>query len=182
MKTSSITFSRHEVAVMLPALEDMLNGIVEAFRRDRYPRRDATLVPYRGQEVYRVRRYDEEMAGHVLSCRNKLKFIGKSRMVCLNSFELAVAALAFRVVRKEKLVSKDMLASPSVAGLEYKLELHRKRAKRAAIKQNGRLHIRRSPTGGRTSSNGCAITSCTIVPDANRTNTARSSIRSNAKP
>lgn len=137
MKTSDIIFSRHEVAVILPALEDLLNGIVEACRRDRYPRRDATLVPYRGQEVYRERRYDEEMAGHVLSCRNKLKFKGKSRMVRLNSFELAVAALALRVVRREKLVSEDMIKSIAVADLEHELELHRKRAKRAAIKQNG---------------------------------------------
>jgi hypothetical protein len=137
METSSITFSRHEVAVILPALEDMVNGIVEACRRDRYPRRDTTHIPYRGQEVYRERRFDDEMYAHVLSCRNKLKFKGASRTVSLNSFELAAAASAFRVVRKEKLVSKDLLASPSAAALECKLENTRKCAKRAAIKQSG---------------------------------------------
>lgn len=137
MATVSLRLSKAEVAVIRPALEDMLNGIVEACRRDSYPRRDATLVPYRGKEAYRERRYDSEMAGHVLSCRNKLKFKGKSRMVCLNSFELAEAALALRVVRREKLVSEDVIRSASVADFEHKLEVHRKRAKRAAIKQNG---------------------------------------------
>jgi hypothetical protein len=137
MKTSSITFSKHEVAVMLPALEDLLNGIVEACRRDSYPRRDTTHIPYRGQEVYRERRFNGKMAAHVLSCRNELKFKGASRTLDLNCFELAVAGLAFRVVRKEKLVSKDMLLSPSVAGLECKIENARKRAKRSAIKQIG---------------------------------------------
>jgi hypothetical protein len=136
MATVSLRLSKAEVAVIRPALEDMLNGIVEACCRDRYPRRDATLVPYRGEEVYRERRYDEEMAGHVLSCRNKLKFKGKSHMVRLNCFELAGAALALRVVRREKLVYEDLLASSAVADLEHKLELHRKRAKRAAIKLN----------------------------------------------
>lgn len=54
----------------------------------------------------------------------------------LNCFELAVAAVALRV-RKEKLVSKDMLASPLVAGLECKLENARRCARRSAIKQIG---------------------------------------------
>lgn len=77
------------------------------------------------------------MAAHVLSCRNKLKFKGASRTMSLNSFELAVAALALRVVRREKLVSEDRIRPKSVADLEHKLEVHRKRAKRSAIKQNG---------------------------------------------
>jgi hypothetical protein len=136
METSSLTFSKHEVAVILPALEDMVNGLGDA-RRGKYPRRDATHVPYRGQEVYRERCFDEEMAAQVLSCRNKLKGIGASRKTSLNSFELAAAALARRVVRREKLVSEDLISSSAVADLEHKLELHRKCAKRAAIKLNG---------------------------------------------
>jgi hypothetical protein len=60
-----------------------------------------------------------------------------SKAVGLDAFELAAAALAFRVVQTEKLVSNEMLASPLVAGLERKLENARKRAKAAAIKKNG---------------------------------------------
>jgi hypothetical protein len=134
MKTSSIKFTKHEVAVILPALEDMVNGL---HGRGSYTRQDTTSVPYHGQEVYRERRFDDEMKAHVLSCRNKLKFKGASKEVRLNAFELAAAALAFRVVQAEKLVSKEMLASPLVAGLERKLENARKRAKAAAIKKNG---------------------------------------------
>ena len=134
---TSIRFSKHETAVILPALEDMLNRIAEAVYFDRYARRDATRVPYRGEEIYRGRQFDDDMYVHLLSCRNQLKFEGASKVVDLDAFELAAAALAFRVVRKEKLVSKEMLASPSVAGLECKLENARKRAMRAAIKQNG---------------------------------------------
>jgi hypothetical protein len=94
-------------------------------------------VPYHGEEVYVERGFYDEMYVHVLSCRNKLKFEGASKEVGLDAFELAAAALGFRVVRKDKLVSIEMLASPSVAGLECKLENARKCAKRAAIKQNG---------------------------------------------
>jgi hypothetical protein len=134
---TSIRFSRHEVAVILPALEDMVNGTAEAVYFDRYSRRDARPVPYRGEEVYVNRSFDDEMFVHVLSCRNKLKFEGASKEVGLDAFELAAAALGFRVVRKEKLVSIEMLAAPSVAGLDCRLEHARKRAKRAAIKQSG---------------------------------------------
>ncbi len=136
METRSITFTKQEVAVISPALEDMVAGLFEA-GRGRYPRQDTTSVPYHGQEVYRERRFDDEMHVHVLSCRNKLKFKGASKEVRLNAFELAAAALAFRVVREEELVPNEMLTSPLVAGLERKLENARKRAKRAAIKQTG---------------------------------------------
>lgn len=134
---TSIRLSRHETAVILPALEDMLNGTAEAVYFDQYSRRDATHVPYHGEEVYINGRFDDQMYVHVLSCRNKLKFKGASKEVGLDAFELAAAALGFRVVRKEKLVSEDLLKSSAVADLEHKLELHRKRAKRSAIKQNG---------------------------------------------
>jgi hypothetical protein len=182
MKTSSITFGWHEVAVILPALEDLINGIVEACRRDRYPRRDTTHVPYRGQEVYRERRYDGGMAAHVLSCRNKLKFTGASREASLNSFELAAAALAFRVVRKEKLVSKDMLASPLVAGLECKLENARRCAKRLRSRRSGQLRMRKKLIAEVTSPSGCVITSSIIVLVAKSTKVSRSSIRKSARP
>ena len=134
---TSIRLSKHEVAVILPALEDMLNGTAEAVYFDQYSRRDATQVPFHGEEVYVNRHFDDQMYVHVLSCRNKLRFKGASKEVGLDAFELAAAALGFRVVRKEKLVSIEMLVSPSVAGLECKLENARKRAKRAAIEQNG---------------------------------------------
>ena len=136
---TSIRLSKYEAAVILPALEDMVNGTAEAVYFDQFSRRDATHVPYHGEEIYVNRSFDDEMFVHVLSCRNKLKFKfkGASKEVSFDAFELAAAALGFRVVRKEKLVSIDMLASPSVAGLECKLEKARKRAKRAAIKQNG---------------------------------------------
>jgi hypothetical protein len=137
METANLRLGKAEVAVMLPGLEDMLNGIAEAAYLDRYSRRDTTLVPFHGKEVYVERRFDDEMYAHVLSCRNELKSICKSREVSFNCFELAAAALARRVVRKEKLVSKDLLASPSAAALECKLENARKCAKRAAIKQSG---------------------------------------------
>lgn len=134
---ASIRLSKDEAAVILPALEDMLNAIAEAVYLDRYTRRDATFVPYHGEEIYRERRFDDEMYVHLLSCRNKLKFKGVSKEIGLDAFELAAAALGFGVVRKEKLVSKDMLASPSLTDLERKIENARKRAKRAAIKQSG---------------------------------------------
>jgi hypothetical protein len=136
---TSIRLSKHEVAVILPALQDMVNGIAEAVYFDQYSRRDATHVPYHGEEIYVNRRFDDEMFVHVLSCRNKLKFKFEcaSKVVGLDALELAATALAFRVVQKQKLVSKEILASPSVAGLECKLENARKRAKRAANKQNG---------------------------------------------
>jgi hypothetical protein len=136
---ASIRLIKDEAAVILPALEDMVNKIFEAVYFDQFSRRDATNVPYRGDEIYVNRCFDDAMFVQVLSCRNKLKYKFKaaSKTIGLDAIELAAAALAFRIVRKEKLVSKEMLASPSAAGLGRKLENARKRAKRAAIKQNG---------------------------------------------
>jgi len=130
METSTLTFYKHEVGVIMPGL-DLI------FKEMGTPFGCLTELQFRANEVYRDRCLDEEMGDYVLSCRNKLKFTGAWCVVDLNCFEFAAAANAFRVVRKEKLVSKDMLASPSVAGLERKIENARRCAKRSAIKQIG---------------------------------------------
>jgi len=71
----------------------------------------------------------------MLTARNELKWIKTSRKVRLNSFQLAGAAFALRIVQREKLVPGEVLAK--VSALADKLEKYRKRAKRAAIKEIG---------------------------------------------
>ena len=88
-----------------------------------------------GPSVYAQAEFSETMDAHMLSARNKLKWINPSRKVRLNCFELAALAFAYRMVIKEELAPEDVLAK--VPGLADKLERYRKRAKRAAIKQIG---------------------------------------------
>src|SRR6516225_930324 len=95
--TSRLTLNSSEVSAILPGLETMLNGIATL-------RMGGQVDPF---EFCRVNihvdpniRFDKEMSDHLLACRNKLKWLNPSRKVRLNSFEIAAAALALRVVRK----------------------------------------------------------------------------------
>jgi hypothetical protein len=136
MKTSRLQLNQSEVAAILPALEAIVNILASA-RLGSFPRLDPRVQfkTVNGSRVYAQAEYDETMAGYLLAARNKLKWINPSRKVRLNSFHLAAVAFAFRMVKQEKLATKEVLAK--VPGLANKLERFRKQAKRAAIKQTG---------------------------------------------
>jgi hypothetical protein len=135
-KTSRLEFNKNEVAAILPGLEAILNAIGDA-RLGHFPRLDPR-VQFPGinsSSVYSQAESDETMAGHMLTARNKLKWLNPSHKVRLNSFELAADAFALRLAQREELAPDDVLAK--VPGLADKLENYRKRAKRAAIKDVG---------------------------------------------
>jgi hypothetical protein len=134
--TSRLQLNEAEDAAILPGLEAIVNALVGA-RRGLFPRLDPRVqfTGTNGSIVYSQARASEVMASHVLTARNKLKWVNASRKIRLNCFQLAALAFALRMVRKEKLASKEVLAK--VAGLANKLERYRKRAMRAAIKQIG---------------------------------------------
>jgi hypothetical protein len=136
MKTSCLTINEAQVAAILPGLEAMMNAIGDA-RLGHFPRLDPRVQfsGSNGSSVYSQAESDETMAGHILTARNKLKWLNPSHKVRLNSFELAAAAFALRLVKREALAPEDVLAK--VPGLADKLEKYRRRAKRAAIKEIG---------------------------------------------
>jgi hypothetical protein len=136
MTTSRMTINEAEVAAILPGLEAVVNVIASA-RLGHFPRVDPRVQfsVSNGSSVYSQAESDETMAGHMLTARNKLKWLNPSRKIRLNSFELAAAAFALRLVQREALVPEDMLAK--VPTLGNKLEKYRRRAKRAAIKEIG---------------------------------------------
>jgi hypothetical protein len=136
MKTSRLEFNEAEGAAILPGLESIVNILVMA-RQGYFPRIDPRVqfLTVNGPSVYAQAEFSETMDAHMLSARNKLKWINPSRKVRLNCFELAALAFAYRMVIKEELAPEDVLAK--VPGLADKLERYRKRAKRAAIKQIG---------------------------------------------
>jgi hypothetical protein len=133
--TTRVTFSPAEVAAIVPALEMAINKIAELATRPQYAGNDELI--YGARSTYADRSFDPEMYQHLLSCRNKLKQFRAKRETRLNAFEIAAAALAMRVVRKRKLAAEDVLNCDEVLNLENKLELHRKRAKRAFIASRG---------------------------------------------
>jgi hypothetical protein len=135
MKTTRLTLRPSDVAAILPALEVMVNGLADAREGRYYHAGNPFIIP--AKPTYSEKCFDEEMAATVLSCRNKLKFQGSSRKARLTSLEISAAALAYRVVRREKLAPEGVINAAVGSNLEARLELHRKRGKRAAITQVG---------------------------------------------
>ena len=136
METSRLQLNHAEVAAIGPALEEIVNTLAGA-RRGHFPRIDPRVqfLTVNGPRVYAQAEFDEAMYGHLLSARNKLKYLNPSRKVRLNSFVLAALAFAHRMVKREDLAPAEVLAE--VPMLAQKLEKYRKRAKRATIKQIG---------------------------------------------
>jgi hypothetical protein len=136
MPTSRLTLNEDEDAAILPGLEAIVNAIAGA-RLGHFPRLDPRVqfTGTNGSIVYSQAKASEVMASCVLTARNKLKWVNASRKSRLSSFELAALAFALRMVEREELAPKEVLAK--VHALAGKLEKYRKRAKRATIKQIG---------------------------------------------
>ena len=137
LRTIRTRISQQTVALILPRLDDMAN-LINAARSGSLPQANATNVPAQGKEIYVERPFDREMSDYVLSARDKLKSIGSSLKVSLNSFELAALAAALRDRLKHERASGEMLTLHEAEDLARRLENHRKRAKRAAVGQIGK--------------------------------------------
>ena len=138
LKTDRTSFSQQTVALILPRLDDMAN-LINAARSGSLPRTDSTNVPAQGKEIYVERRFDREMSDCVLAARDKLKSIGSSRKVSLNSFEIAALAAALRDRLNDVRASGEMLTLQEAENLARRVENHRKCAKRAAVGQIGEI-------------------------------------------
>jgi len=131
-----VSLSARQVSVILPGLEAVLNGIAGA-RLDHYPHRNpADRVDPELSKVHESRAFDEAMAARILSMRNKLKSLGRSRKLRLDAFDLAATAFAVRFGQREQLMEAP---AEDVAKLLARLEKFRKRTKRAAISEVGKL-------------------------------------------
>jgi hypothetical protein len=132
--SGQICLNSLEIGAILPGLEHIVNGVAN---RRTHPGWNFYEELRSSRQIYQNRLFAHEMHEHVLTCRNKLKSISRSRKVRLNAFEIAAAALALRWILKQRLAPAEVINTEAVAALPRKLELHRKRAKRSGMRLLG---------------------------------------------
>jgi hypothetical protein len=96
-------------------------------------------IDYVASDVYRDQEFDAEMSTFIIKVRAKLRDLTRSRKIYLDVFEFSALALAVRLSRAQKLVDGAALVSSEIRLLQAKIEVYRRRAKRAAITKIGRI-------------------------------------------
>ena len=134
IKTTRFRLAAREVPVLRGAIA-MLAGRLDLAMQGHAPHRHPwDRIDLIASGVYADREFYEDLAGIVLSCRDKLNHLGGSRKARLNMWELSAVHLALRFAVREKYVT---VPAKWLARLTRKLELNWARAKRAAVKQLG---------------------------------------------
>ena len=101
-------------------------------RRNGWDRIDLVL-----SDIYPDRAFDAEMAARIISARGKLHDTKRTRTVQLDGFEVSVLALALRVSKSQSPKQPEGDRKVQEHALALKLEQHRKKAYRLAVKQLG---------------------------------------------
>ena len=96
-------------------------------------------IDYVASNVYRDQEFDAEMSALIISVSGKLWDLTRSRKIYIDAFELSALALAVRLSRAQKLVDGTESVSSEIRLLQAKIEIYRRRAKRAAITKIGRV-------------------------------------------
>ncbi len=139
LPTQRLTITPTEYSLLKSGLDVLANGLASA-NDGHFPHRHPWhLIDRVASDVYRGRAYDDEMAARIISVRGKLWDLIQSRKVRINAFELTVLALALRLSKARNLVDAAQSISMEIRLLQFKIELYRKRAKRAAISKIGRV-------------------------------------------
>jgi hypothetical protein len=131
VSSERLNLIRTEAQDVRTGLNRIVNGVAEI----RVNNRRSPDMIYHGRKLpYVWRTWSDEMFAIVLSVRNRLTPLsgGSSAKLRLNHFELAACAFALRIVRDR--TSKQARHTD----LERRIELLRKRAKRAMISLRGR--------------------------------------------
>lgn len=132
MRNNRMTLIEREVEVSLVGLEFLVNGLAAA-QQGVFPHRHPfDRIDFSLSSVHEDREYNGEFAEVLLKLRNRLRGSSGRRRIRLTTIECSALALAVRVARK---LGKD---GEALSALEAKIEIFRKRTKRAAIRQNGK--------------------------------------------
>ena len=133
----SIAISRPEYELLKPGLELLAIGIANAKlglfpRRNGWDRIDLVL-----SDIYQDRAFDAGMAARIISARGKVYDTKRTRTAQLDVFEVSVLALALRVSKSQSPKQPKGDRKDQEDALALKLEQHRKKAHRLAVKQLG---------------------------------------------
>jgi hypothetical protein len=134
-----LTITPAEYKLLKPGLDVLTNGLAGA-KAGHFPHRHPWhLIDWVASDVYRSQAYADEMAVRMIRVRRKLWDLIQSRKIRIDAFELSALALALRLLRVQKLSDVTQSISTEIRLLQFKIELYRKRAKRAAIVKIGRF-------------------------------------------
>jgi hypothetical protein len=127
-----LTITPIEFELLRPGLRTLTNDLVTT-----NPKPFLDSYPLPGLiRVHNRRRYDPAMAQRLVNIRHKLWGRTLSRKIWVDVFEVSALALALRV-------SRSTATSPTgrggYAALAHKLEIYRKRARRAAYRSLGQM-------------------------------------------
>jgi hypothetical protein len=133
-----LTINPAESLLLMPGLNTVVNGHAGAKHFNAYPHRHPyDRIDFVASAVYEERAYDGAMAERFLALRNKVQDIAQSRKIRLDSVDLAVAGFALRLWKAHGgSDAEESLAS--LKQLQGKIEMYCRRAKRAAIKKEGK--------------------------------------------
>jgi hypothetical protein len=137
LPTISIAISRPDYELLRPGLELLAVGIANAKlglfpRRNGWDRIDLVL-----SDIYQHRVFDAEMAARIISARGTVHNTRRTRKVQLDLLEVSVLALALRVSKSQSPKQPKGDGKNQEDALALKLEQHRKKAHRLAVKQLG---------------------------------------------
>jgi len=150
-----LTVTPTEYLLLKPGLDVLANGLASA-KLGAFPRRHHWHgIDYLVSNVYKDQEFDAEMSTLITTVRGKLWDLTRSRKIWIDVFELAALALAVRLSRAQKLVDGSELVSSEIRLLQAKIEIYRKRAKRAATTRIGRIPSRTSQPLLISMSDGC---------------------------
>jgi hypothetical protein len=134
----SMAISKPEYGLLRPGLELLANGLANA-KLGLFPRRNGwDPIDLALSNIYRDRAFDTGMAARIVSARGKLHNTKRRRNVQLDLFEVSVVALALRESKSQSPKQPKGDRKDQENALALKLEQHRKRAQRLAVKQLGK--------------------------------------------
>jgi hypothetical protein len=134
-----LTINLAEHNLPKPGLDVLANGLASA-KLGAFPHRHHWhAVDYVASDVYRNQEFDAEMSTLIITVRGKFWDLTRSHKIYLDVFELSALALAVRLSRAQKLVDGTELVSSEIRLFQAKIEMYRRRAKRAAITTIGMI-------------------------------------------
>src|ERR1035437_4677334 len=137
--TVRLTINPVEGLLLTPGLDTLAKGLAGA-NLELFPHRYPydRIDPVRAAAIYKERTYNDGMAACVITLRRKLLEHSQSRKFRLDAVDLAVAAFALRQLKAHKPSDTTAVSSAAVKQLQKKIERYRRRAKRAAIRKEGK--------------------------------------------
>jgi hypothetical protein len=133
-----LTITPAEYQLIKPGLDVIANGFAD-IKGGHFPHRHPWHnIDFVASNVYVHRAFDEAMATRVMDVRRKLWNLPQSKKFRFDPFDLAAIAFALRLWKAHKPSSATVAMFAAVKALQARVEILRRRARRAAIAKQDR--------------------------------------------